>query len=147
MSETTKAKIPVENNMWEVKAGIPYLIGSVCKDCGEVFFPQKEINICSNCQGERIEPLTLSREGNIHSFTVVHQAPAGGFYKGSVPFIYVLIELPEGVYVQAHLIHADADKVGIGDRVEVVLDTLFEENEQEIISYKFQPITEIRREQ
>ena len=134
-------KVPVYPNIWEEEGGAVYLVGSSCTSCGEVYFPPKEIQVCSHCQSDQLQPIRFSREGVILSFTTVHQKPAGGYYKGPVPFHYALVELPEGVIVQTHLIHVNPEHLKIGDKVEVVLDTLFEDEGQEIIAYKFQPVT------
>ena len=82
--------------------------------------------------------------GKIYSYTVVHQPPAGGFYKGDVPFIYALVKLPEGVIIPGHII-ADVDEIEIGDLVEVVLDVLFEEENGPVISYKFKKCEEEKK--
>ncbi len=87
-------------NLWREKPDGIYLLGSMCDDCGEVFFPPKEIPVCSHCQGTNLHEIELGTEGVVHTYTVVHQPPAGGFYKGDVPFIYAIAEFPEGVHVQ-----------------------------------------------
>jgi len=133
--------VPLMDGMWTIREDKVYLMGSICEDCGEIYFPPKEINICSHCQSESIKTIELSRIGEIHSYTVVHQPPAGGFYKGSVPFIYALVKLPEGVIIPGHVI-GDIDNIQIGDYVEVFLDVLFETEEETVISYKFKKCEE-----
>ena len=81
----------------------------------------------------------FSREGVIFSFSVVHQPPAGGFYKGTVPFIYGLVELPDGVIIQGHIL-ADGETLKIGDRVQVVLDILSEDENGAVSVYKFEKL-------
>ncbi len=135
-----KQKLPVFENMWTIKNDRVHLIGSLCTDCREIYFPRKEIQICSYCQSQNICDTDIGNEGIIHSYTVVHQMPAGGYYKGTVPFIYAIIEMPIGVYVQTHLINTDPEKIKIGDRYKAVLDTLYEENNVDIITYKFEPV-------
>lgn len=136
MAEIKQHK-PFANGIWkETENGI-VLLGSKCKQCGEVYFPPKDVAICSHCQSEEIETIELSKEGTIYSYTAVHQAPAGGFYHGQVPFNYALIELPEKVLVQAHVICAEED-LKIGAKVRLVLDTLYEDEENVYDTYKFE---------
>lgn len=130
---------PLMEGMWTVRDGQVYLLGSICEDCGEIFFPPKEISVCSHCQGERLKTIELSREGCIYSFTEVHQPPAGGFYKGAVPFIYGLIKLPDGIIIPGHIL-ANPETLQIGDRVEAVLDVLFEDENGPVITYKFRKL-------
>lgn len=140
MNLPLKKEMPVLENMWKTQDNTVHLMGSKCTECGEVYFPQKEIGICSNCQSEKISPIDLGNEGIIYSYTVVHQMPAGGFYKGTVPFIYAIVEMPAGVHVQTHLINIDPEKIEIGKKVKAVIDTLFEDEETKTVTYKFEPI-------
>ncbi len=139
MDERIKNGTPLMEGMWTVRDDTVYLLASVCEDCGEVYFPQKEVAVCSHCQGEQLKTVELSREGTIHSFSVVHQPPAGGFYKGKVPFIYGLVKLPDDVIIPCHVL-ADAEQLKIGDRVELVLDILHEDENGPITVYKFQKV-------
>lgn len=140
MNASSKKEIPVYENMWNVENNEVHLLGSKCDECGEVYFPQKEIPICSNCQSQKISVIDLGNEGKIHSYTVCHQMPAGGFYKGTVPFIYAIVEMPAGVHVQTHLINIDPENIRIGAKVRAVIDTLYEEEETKTVTYKFEPI-------
>lgn len=142
MGKKWENALPVAPDMWQEVNGEIHLTGSICKSCEEVYFPKKEIAVCSCCQGEDLREIPLSRVGHIVSWTVVHQPPAGGFYKGPVPFIYVIVELPEKVHVQGHLIGIDADKVEIGLRVQTVLDLLYEDEGSQVVTFKFAPAEE-----
>ena len=139
MEERLTKGTPLQEGMWTVKDGQIYLLGSVCEDCGELYFPPKEVDVCSHCQGRKLKTVELSRQGVIESFSVVYQPPAGGFYKGEVPFIYGLIEFPEGIIIPGHVL-ADPENVKIGDKVEVVLDVLYSNEEETVTVYKFKKI-------
>lgn len=129
---------PLQEGMWTIHDDKVFLLGSICEDCGEVYFPPKEVNVCSHCQGEHIKDIELSRIGEIYSFSTVHQQPAGGFYKGSVPFIYGLVKLPDGIIIPGHVL-TDSE-LEIGDKVEVVLDVLYEDENGVTTVYKFKKI-------
>lgn len=144
MDTSSKKEISVYENMWKTEEDSVHLLGSRCDNCGEIYFPQKEIQICSNCQSEKISSIDLGSEGKIFSYTVVHQMPAGGFYKGIVPFIYAIVEMPAGVHLQTHLINIDPENIKIGDKVKTVLDTLFEDEETKTITYKFEPAVQTK---
>ncbi len=132
--------VAFEEGLWRIEDGRPRLIGSVCEACGEVYFPQKEVAVCSNCQDERVVERLLAPQGVITSYTVVYQAPAGGFYKGHVPFICAIVEFPDGVHVMGHVIGIEPDDMKIGMAVEVVLDELYAEGEATVVAYKFAPL-------
>ena len=136
-----KAAIPVFDGLWETINDETYLVGSYCTFCKEVFFPRKKNGFCSHCQHETLEDKRLSREGKITTFTVVHQQPAGGFYKGPVPFAYGIVQLPEGVNVQTLLTGCDFDKIRVGVQARLLIEQLYEqENGSEVITYKFSPL-------
>ena len=139
MDERIKNGTPLMEGMWTVRDDKVYLLASVCEACEEVYFPQKEVEVCSHCQGEKLKTVELSREGFVKSFSVVHQPPAGGFYKGKVPFIYGLVQLPDDVIIPGHIL-ADAAQLNIGDKVEVVLDILHEDENGPVTVYKFQKV-------
>ena len=97
-----------------------YLWGSRCKNCGEIYFPKKIINFCGNCNKEELEVIKLSNFGKIAGYTIAYQKPAGGYYKGMVPYAYGFVDLPEGVRVQTQFIGNHNDlKIGKTVKLEV----------------------------
>jgi uncharacterized OB-fold protein len=142
MAEKLENAVPVVPNMWHEKEDGIHLIGSKCEDCGEIYFPKKEVAVCSHCQGENILEISLSRVGRIVSYTKVHQPPAGGFYKSSVPFIYIIAELPEGVHIQGHFIGLEFERIETGLPVQVVLDLLYEDQNPRA-NYRYTLLTPI----
>ena len=89
---------------------------------------------------EGLEDVHLSSKGKIVSFSVVVQSPAGGFYKGPVPYAYGVVELPEGVELLS-LFTGNFGELEVGMEVELVIEKLFDDDEgNEITTYKFIPI-------
>jgi uncharacterized OB-fold protein len=141
MSAAEKAKLPVKDGLWEVVEGEAFLVGSRCASCGELFFPRKESGFCPHCQHKSLKDERLSREGQITTYTVVHQPPAGGFYKGPVPFAYGVVQLPEGVNVQTLFTGCELERIRVGLTARLVIEKLFDGDDgSEIITYKFAPV-------
>jgi len=138
----TDNRIPIKAGLWTFPAGAggaPQLVASQCDDCGEIFFPKKEKNICVNCQNENLKTITLSRRGRIYSHTVVMQRPAQ--YRGPVPYALAWVELPEGVRIESLLTDIDFEKLRVGMDVELCIDKLHEEDGgTEVCTYKFKPV-------
>jgi uncharacterized OB-fold protein len=136
-----KRKIPVREGLFIASSpadGKPRLVGGKCSSCGEIIFPKLEI--CPNCQEEKIEEITLSRRGKIYSYTVVMQQPRP-YYKGPVPYGLGFVELPEGVRIETLFANCDPEALEIGDEVELIIDKLYDDDEgNELITYKFEPI-------
>ena len=144
MAGSDKIKIPLKEGLW-IDSGSPnenpQLIGSQCRNCGEVYFPKKEKRICINCQQRNLEEIKLSRRGKIYSFTIVMQRPPI-YYKASVPYALAWVELPEGVRLETLLTDCTFDDLLVGMDVELVIEMLFQDEEgNDIVTYKFKPIS------
>ncbi len=134
--------IPIREGLWGVNdAGEIALIGSKCTSCGELFFPRKQNGVCTHCQGRNLEDVRLSDQGKVITCTVVYQRPGGGFYKGSVPYAYGVVELPEGVRFMSLLVSDDLESIKVGSNVRLVIDPLFEDEEgNQVLTYKFKVV-------
>jgi uncharacterized OB-fold protein len=139
---SSKKKIAVEEGLWTIPSSLgekPQLIGSRCLSCGEIYFPRKKKGLCIHCQQKTLDDVLLSGKGKIVSFSVVEQPPAGGFYKGPVPYAYGVVELPEGVELLS-LFTGNLGELEVGMEVEMVIEKLFDDDEgNEITTYKFIP--------
>ena len=137
-------RIPIHEGFWTTPASgdePPRLIGSQCESCGEIYFPRKEKGWCAYCHQKTLKDLPLSRHGKIASFSVVMQQPGGGYYKGPVPYAYGAVELPEGIYVTTLFKADDFDELELHRDVELVMDTLCEDEEgHDIVTFKFMPV-------
>jgi len=82
---------------------------------------------------------TFSGSGEVYSYTVVQDPPAG--FEENAPYILALIKLDEGPIVTAQMTDIN-DDINIGDRVEMVTRKLRTEGEKGMIvyGYKFRKI-------
>ena len=112
-----------------------------CGNCGKVFFPPRAV--CSVCHRKSIgkmECLNLKGEGEVFSFTVVHEAPSQ--FEILKPYMVVMVKMDEGVMLTSQLINSDPKDVKIGMRVKATLRRLGEDGPSGVIyyGYKFRPI-------
>ena len=141
MVADSKRRVPILPGAWTRPASTKekqQLIGSECPSCGEIFFPKRTKSYCIHCGKEGLKDKKLSRQGKIHTFTVVMQQPGGGYYHGPVPYAIGLVELPEGVYVETLLKTDKLDDLNVGMKVELVIEKIWEDDSIELIGYKFQ---------
>lgn len=95
------------------------LLGSRCTRCAAVTFPRRDF--CPACRTVgATEKVTLPGEGEVHTFTVIRQAPAGV----EVPYVLARVELDDGTRLMAQVVTDLPDTVAIGDRVALV-DAVF----------------------
>ena len=113
------------------------IIGSKCKNCGEVMLG--EVASCANCACQETEVIPLSKRGRLWTYTIIRHRPPGK-YRGPdpfVPFAEGLVELPEGIRVLS-VLDCPFDKLEIGMTLELVVHRLYQ-NEQgnDVIAFKF----------
>lgn len=133
--------VPLRKGLWTVlPSDEPRLLGSRCLSCGEMFFPRRLNSPCTHCSRSELEPVELGPAGSIDSFTAVLQRPAGGYYRGPVPFCYGLIDLDEGLRVEAH-IDGSYESLKPGMRVRLAVKTLYEGPDgSQVQTFTFAPV-------
>ncbi len=112
------------------------LMGFRCRDCGShVFGPA---TYCQGWTSTELEPVELSKQGILFSYTVV-RIPSPG-WPGPVPYVLAQVELPEGPQVLAELIDCPEDSLKIGIAVELVLQPVSaHEGDTEKAVFKWRP--------
>jgi uncharacterized OB-fold protein len=122
---------------WRVKTQRYALIGEQCPSCGQFIFPPRDI--CPECVAEAKREYTLSGKGEVFSYTVVQEPPAG--FEGQAPYVLALIKLDEGPLLTAQLTDLDGAPE-IGMRVEMVTRKLRADGPDGVIlyGYKFRPV-------
>jgi uncharacterized protein len=119
--------------------------GSKCTVCGTVYFPPR--SVCPACTQHRqsigkMVPFQLSGDGEVYSFTVVHE-PAEGF-EMQVPYILALVKTVEGPVLTGQVVDVEPSGVAIGLKVRATFRKLREEGKAGVIhyGYKFAPSEE-----
>jgi hypothetical protein len=87
-----------------------------------------------------MEAFQLSGQGEVFSFTVVHEAPQG--FEMQVPYVLALVKMVEGPTITAQVVDVDPNSVEMGMKVRAVFRKLREEGPEGVIQYgyKFAPI-------
>ncbi|MFQ6028218.1 MAG: Zn-ribbon domain-containing OB-fold protein [Dehalococcoidia bacterium] len=98
----------------------PVLLGTRCRECGVCVFGPAIF--CQSCTSSSLEPVELSREGTLFSYTTVRVPPAG--WPGPVPYVLGEVELPEGPHVLAEVIDCADAELKIGLPVQLALQTV-----------------------
>ncbi|GGD79128.1 Zn-ribbon domain-containing OB-fold protein [Croceicoccus mobilis] len=91
----------------------PRLIGGQSKASGRIVFPCPE--------GDEFEPVALSREGTLWSYTIQRFRPKSPPYQGPEafePFSVAYVELPGQVIVEARLTDVAFEDIAIGMKLE-----------------------------
>ncbi len=121
--------------------------GSRCSVCQHVYFPPR--TVCPSCTNHRASigkmvPFQLSGDGEVTSFTVVHDAAEG--FEMQVPYVLALVKTVEGPTLTGQVVDVDPSQVTIGLKVRATFRKLREEGKAGVIhyGYKFAPRTDDR---
>jgi uncharacterized OB-fold protein len=125
--------------------GAPALVGNKCTSCGTVFFPAASF-FCRNpdCAGREFEPSRLSTRGTVWSYTDAQYTPPPPYIATTdpyEPFAVAAVELAtEGMIVMGQVASGyGVDDLSVGAPVELVVETLFEDDEHEYTVWKWKP--------
>jgi len=140
-----KTQVPAVEGWFTLDADRPALLGSKCRTCGIVCFP-RETSFCRNpaCASREFDEIELSRTGTIWSFTDNRYQPPPPYVSPDPfePYAIAAVELAdEQMVVLGQLVPGtDITQLRAGQPVELVLGTLFSDDEHEYLVWKWQPI-------
>jgi uncharacterized protein len=126
--------------------GAPALLGSRCAVCGTYAFPA-ETQFCRNpdCVSQEFETVALSRRGRIWSYTDARYQPPPPYVAADpyVPFCLAAVELAAEKLVVMGQVTAGVtvDDLKVGDEVELVVDTLYADEDSDYLVWKWQPVS------
>lgn len=119
----------------------PRLIGSRCRETGEVFFPQQTMNPITHRAGT-MERAEIDGAGTLVNFTrVLRSIP--GF---RTPFAIGVVKLDAGPTLTAQLHDWDGVDLFVGQHVDLVIGPIkHDANGTAVMGPKFRPAAETRR--
>ena len=142
---TTKKTVAAVDGWFTMDEAAPSLLGTRCKKCGTYFFPREQ-TFCRNpgCGGTELEQVKLSDRGKLWSFTDNHYAPPAPYVSPDpfVPYAVAAVELATekmvvlGQVAEGYGVHS----LKAGTEMKLVLETLFEDDENRYVVWKWQPI-------
>jgi len=130
------------------EGGAPALLGSECAGCGTFAFPAGA-RYCGNpdCDSTAFASVELSRRGTVWSYTDARYQPPPPYVAADpyVPFCLAAVELAaEKLVVMGQVVAGvTVDDLKVGDEMELVIDTLYAEDDQEFLVWKWQPVAAI----
>ena len=140
----SKTEAPAIEGWFTMDRQRPHLLGTRCTTCKNVFFP-KETTYCRNpaCSGTAFDDVELSRTGRLWSFTNNCYAPPEPFVAADPfePYAIAAVELEaEKMVVMGQVVRGvEVSELEAGMEMELVLETLFEDDENEFLVWKWRP--------
>lgn len=145
-----KAVLPAVEGWFTMDEAAPCLLGTRCTACATYYFPPLS-GLCRNphCDSFELEPVELSRRGRIWSYTDAQYQPPPPFVAADpyVPYGVCAVELNrEQMVVMGQVVPGvGVDRLSVGAEVEVVLDTLYEDDDARYLVWKWRPIEGAQR--
>jgi uncharacterized OB-fold protein len=148
----SKPRVPAVEGWFTLDAQAPSLLGTRCKACGTYFFP-RETAFCRNpncatakpswTSGPEFEEVPLSTRGKLWSFTDNRYAPPKPYMASDPfePYAVAAVELEhEKMVVLGQVAKGvGTDRLEAGLEMELVLDTLYEDDANEYLIWKWRP--------
>ncbi len=140
----TSAQIIGDELLVHDSAG-PRLIGSRCRACGAVTFPQQDS--CRRCTGDDVAEHRLARTGTLWGFTIQGFPPKEPYMASADlpfrPYGVGYVELDGEVLVESRLVADDWRALTVGMPMELVV-VPFHENDDgtPVMTYAFAPAEE-----
>jgi len=133
---------------WFTLADPPHLIGTKCADCGTYFFPRED-GWCRRpgCGSTDLQEVELSRTGKVWSYTDAQYQPPTPFVPATEefqPFAQAAVELAEEQLIVMGQVAEGfgVDDLTTGQPVELVVESLFEDDEAVHLVWKWRPLVE-----
>ncbi len=124
----------------------PRLLGSQCQLCKTYYFPMVD-TYCKNpnCSSEQFEQVALSNQGVIWSYTNSAYQPPEPYIAEEPyePYALAAVTLErEQITVLGQMIKGiGVEDINIGDKVNLVLETLYEDDAYEYKVWKWKPMS------
>ena len=81
-----------------------------CGRCGALAVPPKEF--CPACSQRQWEPIALSGEGTIASYTIIRVAPRA--HAAEVPYAIAAVQMKEGVSMLGRVVDVPLEQITVG---------------------------------
>lgn len=108
MSAAESADAPPLVPHLKTEGGKPYIAGSRCGACGQVFVGDRQV--CARCTARgQMKPVHIAETGKLYAFTVVHRSFPGV----ATPFIDAVVDLDDGAHLKGTLLEVDPDPAKI----------------------------------
>ena len=131
---------PVAEGLFRQEGGETRLIGSRCRGCGALYFPQAPSCRNPSCLDKRVEAELLPARGILYSYTVQAYRPPPLFRDDAwQPYAIGLVEIAEGLRVMGMLSGCPLDAIRIGMPVRLATRGLYEESGAMVETYIFVP--------
>lgn len=138
--------LPIADNLFTWRAGLPELLGSRCRRCGEHAFPAQPD--CRNCGASDSETVSLGNRGTLWTWTIqgfLPKPPYAGTETAEnfTPYGVGYVEMPCGLRVESRLKPNTPESLRIGMPMKLVIESLYSDADgNDVLMFAFDAETE-----
>jgi uncharacterized OB-fold protein len=141
----SKNRVPAIEGWFTMDEANPQLLGLRDPGSGSYFFPKDvAVSHAPGYDDAELEEVALSRTGKLWSYTTNHYKPPEPYMAPDPfePYTVAAVELSqERMVVMGQLAPGvSAEQLEVGMQMELVLDTLYEDDENEYVVWKWKPV-------
>ena len=136
-----KKKVAIIEGLFTWPSDDPRIIASRCKKCGTVAFPKAPFCNNPDCEKvrENIKEIQLSKRGKLYNYTYQIDSPPPPFKKEPFePYGIGMVDFPEGLRMLGMITRMENLKIGM--EVETTVGKLYEDEENEYLTWMWNPI-------
>jgi len=140
-----KQRVPAIEGWFSMDEDRPALLGTRCADSGTYFFPPETTQSrVPGFAGSTLEEVRLSSRGTLWSYTSAGYQPPEPYVATTDPFEPFCIAAVELAAEQMVVLGQVVTGIGVEDlevgmEMELVLDTLYEDDDNEYLVWKWKP--------
>jgi uncharacterized OB-fold protein len=116
----------------------PHLVANVCTGCGAAYWDRR--NACAKCGKQEFEQKSLSSDGELVSFSIVHRAAPNV----PTPYVSAVVHLAGGGAVKTNLMDVEPTPENVKLGMKVKLKTFVagtDDDGTEAVAFGFAPAT------
>jgi len=138
MSEQT---VPCVEGLFSEEEGVATLHGSRCAGCNTPYFPKSAACHNPECTQSKMEDYDFSGKGTLWSYSVADfpPPPPHKFDQPFAPYAMGVVDMECGLRLIGQMTDK-AEDVRVNAQVELVIDTLYHEDDKAFTSWKFKQI-------
>ena len=137
-----ETQLPVQEGLFTWPAERPKLLGSRCRDCGELAFPSQPD--CRNCCSRDTEVVELGDRGVLWTWTIQSFMPKSPYLSDETPETFRpygvgYVEMPGGIRVETRLKENTPEALRIGMPMRLVIEPFrTDEDGNQIMIFSFE---------
>ena len=137
----SEQRTPCVEGLFSEEDGVATLHGSRCAGCNTPYFPKSEACHNPECTDSRMDDFNFGGTGTLWSYSVADfpPPPPHKFDKPFAPYAIGVVDMECGLRLIGQMVEK-AEDVKVNARVELVIDTLYHEDDTAFSSWKFRQI-------